>query len=312
MDFNQLLNKMREIDSSQSQSIGEECGAMPTPNMPAQAPQETPPPSMTVNLNAQGLDNIESMMKLFQKVNPDMMPKEPANDMSFGTTPAIMQVTPSDQKPINKLLPDLSDEPSVDSPGDPRSQETGRKSEAWNNEPDEQMHDLDSLIRNGDDLHKKKGTYPKVAGGDNPMQRVSEDNSEAQDYIRDMTAKIQSGEVDADEVESEFFTTLSFYDIDDDQIMRSWEKITGTTEPRSRRASSDQIENDIEDLVGITSEPYDYDDDNDDDINKYRDRAKSGSLGIDKSGFGTGLESVDDLRSQIREDLKRRLASFKS
>jgi hypothetical protein len=35
--------------------------------------KDTPPPSMSVNLNAQGLDDIAELMKLMTKVNPDMI-----------------------------------------------------------------------------------------------------------------------------------------------------------------------------------------------------------------------------------------------
>jgi hypothetical protein len=38
------------------------------------------------------------------------------------------------------------------------------------NSPEEMVSDLDSAIPSGDDLHAEKGTYPTVAGGDNPMQ----------------------------------------------------------------------------------------------------------------------------------------------
>jgi len=340
MDFNQLLNRMREIDSSPSQSTVEQCGQMPTPSMPQPADPQTPPPSMSVNLNAQGIDNIESMMKLFQKVNPDMMPQTPAPGPTLGTPPAVMQISPADQTPINKMLPDLSDEPEVDSPGDTRGlphdhdkdheivktldrdgdgdhdmddhELEKNRQEAYANEPDEEMRDVDVLIRNGDDLHKKKGTYPKVAGGDNPMQRVSEDDSaEARDYIRDMAAKIQSGELDADEAESEFFNTLSFYDMSDEKIMRAWDRITGSDDRRSTKSPSDDIQGDLKDLIKLTRDA-DNSDDNDDDVDQYRSQARSGGLGIDKTGFGTGLESTNDLRSQIREDLKQRLAALKT
>ena len=148
MNFQDLLRKINTLD----QPVGEECG-MPAPIVAptsdvAKAP-ETPPPSMSVNLNAQGMDNIENLMKLFTKVNPDMMPKADAP-------------MPTMSNPIIKLAtmkkPDAMNMPPKD--------------EAWDNEPDEEIKGMDAAIRNGDDLHKRKGTYPKVAGGDNPMQRM--------------------------------------------------------------------------------------------------------------------------------------------
>lgn len=41
--------------------------------------------------------------------------------------------------------------------------------EAYVNEPDEQYGDFSDAIPNGDDLHRKKGAYPKASGGDNAM-----------------------------------------------------------------------------------------------------------------------------------------------
>jgi hypothetical protein len=50
--------------------------------------------------------------------------------------------------------------------------------EAWENEPDEKIGGMDAAIRNGNDLNRSKKTFPKVSGGDNPMQRM-----ESQDEI---------------------------------------------------------------------------------------------------------------------------------
>jgi hypothetical protein len=36
--------------------------------------------------------------------------------------------------------------------------------------PDEVVLDFETAVPSGSDLHRAKGTYPKVAGGDNPMQ----------------------------------------------------------------------------------------------------------------------------------------------
>ena len=40
-------------------------------------------------------------------------------------------------------------------------------------EPDEEVMDLDAAIRDGDDLHRRKKSYPATAGGDNPMNTES-------------------------------------------------------------------------------------------------------------------------------------------
>ena len=132
MDFNSLMAKMRELDQPAptapvAEAPVEECGEPMMGNMPpsmADKP-DTPPPSMSVNINAQGMDDISELMKLLTKVNPDMinqpMPAEMPGDM-----PSIMPPGPSissigdlgdlDKGPL-KMLPDLDKEPE----GEPMS-----------------------------------------------------------------------------------------------------------------------------------------------------------------------------------------------
>jgi hypothetical protein len=200
MDFNQLMMKMRELDQPATEQTAEECGMPPTSMPPAGMPpkQETPPPSMSVNLNAQGLDNIEDMMKLFQKVNPDMGPMDKP-DMpplpSMGMEPNIMSIKPS--LPPLKMLPDL-DADNDDMPGgekdhmepdgdegpepkmpsdDDGDEEDDKKKSEWANSPvgsesEPEVRGIDSVIPDGNDLNRPKKTFPKVAGGDNPMQKM--------------------------------------------------------------------------------------------------------------------------------------------
>ena len=77
MNFHQLLSKMQELDqpvttAQTNEATIEECGDMPPAPM-GMSHKDTPPPSMSVNLNAQGLDDIAELMKLMTKVNPDMI-----------------------------------------------------------------------------------------------------------------------------------------------------------------------------------------------------------------------------------------------
>ena len=67
MNFNELYKRINNIDKGLTE-CGEPMGAL-MGNQPT-----TPPPTMSVNFNAQGMDNIKSMMDLWTKVNPDMMP----------------------------------------------------------------------------------------------------------------------------------------------------------------------------------------------------------------------------------------------
>ena len=203
MDFQQLLAKMVELDQPTTETIAaptvDECGPMGmTPPMADQTP---PPahPSMSVNLNAQGMDNIESLMKLMTKVNPDMI-NQPQGGMPpmpslTGPGPSIASIKP--ELPPLKMLPDL-DADNDDMPGgekdmeikgldqdgdgdhdmDDHDMEKKDKEEAFGNSLDDsepETMDMDAAIRNGDDLHKKKSMHKAAAGGDNAMAAESTD-----------------------------------------------------------------------------------------------------------------------------------------
>jgi hypothetical protein len=58
---------------------------------------------------------------------------------------------------------------------DDHDMEKKDKDEAWANEPDEEEKDIDFMTNKmSGGMNRRKGTHPKVAGGDNPMQRVKE------------------------------------------------------------------------------------------------------------------------------------------
>lgn len=226
MNFHELMAKMRDLDQpSVTPSVTEEplsdCGDMGAPMGAPNAamPKDHPPPSMSVNLNAQGMDDIESLMKLLTKVNPDMMPKGPAADMpTIDISPMKPSMPPMslgnlDAGPL-KMLPDLDKdepegvhaEPDADNMGGPSDNDTDnmpggmdgvskaqgdldndgdhdmddhdmekddKKKDEWANEPDEDVKDVDYMVNKlAGGMNRPKGTYPKVAGGDNPMQRM--------------------------------------------------------------------------------------------------------------------------------------------
>ena len=114
---------MQELDSPAIENISTTdeggCGMSPAP-MPGIPPKpDIPPPSMSVNINAQGMENIEDMMKLFTRVNPDMMPKIPEPMPTLSIMPPMgmdKPMGPPEMKPINKLLPDFDAE-NDDMPG---------------------------------------------------------------------------------------------------------------------------------------------------------------------------------------------------
>jgi len=260
MDFHQLLAKMQELDTTPApvaevQPIqAEECGMMPPPSSSMSKP-DTPPPSLSVNLNAHGLDDIEAIMKLVSKVNPDMekpaMPPMP----TLSPEPSILSIKPS--LPPLKMLPDfdadnddkvggemdidkgpesdgdddtkniimkMADEKDDDEgsqPGglaqsldrdgdgdhdmddhdmepssdDDNGEDDEEKKEAYANEPDECEADIDYMNNTlAGGMNRPKGTFPKVAGGDNPMQRVHESKDELRAQIRaELMRRLEEG-----------------------------------------------------------------------------------------------------------------------
>jgi hypothetical protein len=206
MDFQQLLAKMVELDQPTTETTApivstEACGD-PMGMTPPMADQTPPPahPSMSVNLNAQGMDNIESLMKLMTKVNPDMI-NQPQGGMPpmpslSGPGPSIASIKP--ELPPLKMLPDF-DADNDDMPGgekdmpikgldqdgdgdhdmdDHGMEKKKDKEEAFGNSLDDsepETMDMDAVIRNGDDLHKKKSMHRAAAGGDNAMAAESTD-----------------------------------------------------------------------------------------------------------------------------------------
>jgi hypothetical protein len=253
MDFNQLLAKMRDLDQPTTQSMPatEACGDAPMPmSMPPSVTSQTPPPShpsMSVNLNAQGMDNIESLMKLMTKVNPDMI-NQPSKMMPMPAMTAMPSLTPPgpsisaigdlgnlDAGPL-KMLPDLDmdkphDEPDADNMGSPSDMDSDNmpgdndldkvqgdqddgedqdddrgmekddeKKNEYANEPEEKYKDIDYMVNKlAGGMNGPKGTYPKVAGGDNPMQRVEavDLRTSIRNELRDRLAEAKSEKFDA-------------------------------------------------------------------------------------------------------------------
>jgi hypothetical protein len=223
MNFNQLLAKMQELDQPlETTSVIEEplqdCGPMPTPqsSMP-----DTPPPSMSINLNAQGLDNIEDLMKLIKAVNPEMdKPMMPAPTISISPMDKPMD-KPMGLPPL-KMLPDLDkDEGDMstdynkdgqldahekdhaselpllrsldqdkdgDHDMDDHNMQKKEKDEAYGNSmsgSEPETKDMDAAIPDGNDLHKSKKSYSgKPYRGDNPMAAGAFESTDLRAQIR--------------------------------------------------------------------------------------------------------------------------------
>ena len=189
MNFQELLTKMQELD----QPAAEACGDSPMPlSMPPKP--DTPPPTMSINLNAQGLDNIEQLMKLVKSVNPDIdKPASPVSSISIAPMAKPMDGA-MDAMPPLKMLPDFDDDKidlppmhdkdhemikklDKDSDGDhdmdDHDLERKSKDEAYGNSvagSEPEYAGIDAAMPAGNDLNRPKKSFSgKPYRGDNPM-----------------------------------------------------------------------------------------------------------------------------------------------
>jgi hypothetical protein len=206
MNFEKLLAKMVELDRPVGEAQVQECPQMDAaPIQPSPIP-EVAPPSMSVNLNAQGLDNIEQILKLITKVNPDMAPKDAS--LPALTAPAGIASIASPEIPPLKMLPDFDkEEPedSMDKPNDDKMNvikisgeddeddnkidvfpgDDEENKEEYENEPNTEYKDADYMNNKlAGGMNRPKGTFPKVAGGDNPMQKKQFESGDLRAQIR--------------------------------------------------------------------------------------------------------------------------------
>jgi hypothetical protein len=152
MNFNDLMAKMRELDQPVPETIQapvsdapvEACGDVPP--APMDSKPDTPPPSMSVNINAQGMDDIGELMKLLTKVNPDMINQKDAPMPPMGAEPSIASIAPS--LPPLKMLPDL-DADNDDMPGGEKDIEI--KGLDRDNDGDHDMDDHDAEKKDKDE-----------------------------------------------------------------------------------------------------------------------------------------------------------------
>jgi hypothetical protein len=218
MNFNQLLAKMAELDQPAVEAVTTEAVLDECPSeMASTAAPSAPEPSMSLNLNAQGMDNIENLMKLMTKVNPDMINQPATPAPSLSAMPSLMPPGPSissigdlgnlDKGPL-KMLPDL-DKDNDDMPGGEKdieikgldrdgdgdhdmgdhdmekddSEPKDDEKKEWANSLDDsepEVKDTDYMNNKlAGGMNRPKDTFPKVAGADNPMQRSRIDTRES-------------------------------------------------------------------------------------------------------------------------------------
>jgi hypothetical protein len=142
MDMKKLLNIVSgtKEKTQLTESSIVECGDMPPAPM-------TPPVTMNVSLNAQGIDQIKDLLGLMHRAEGEM-------------TPPPMQMPMALPTPKSDDLGDIVKIAGLKNP---------EKEESYANEPEEEYGDMDDAVPNGDDLHKSKKMFKKAQDGDNPM-----------------------------------------------------------------------------------------------------------------------------------------------
>lgn len=180
MNFQELLAKMQQLDrpASTVEQVTDEmgCGDMSQSMPPSMPPANEPPvapPSMSINLNAQGMDNIEDLMKLVTKVNPDMDKPNLPPLPSMGDMPSIASIKPA--MPPLKMLPDLDSEPEGDHPEPDADNFGGPSDNDADNKIDVIQKSMGDIDGDGDhdmddhDAEKKDKKDEKEAFGNSPI-----------------------------------------------------------------------------------------------------------------------------------------------
>ena len=147
----------------------EECPMSPAP-MDSVGNDDGPKPTVSINLNAQGIDDIAELMKLMTKVNPDMInqPEKPA-----AITPLALPSNDRPELPPLKMLPDYDAEQGPEDNKDD-SEEEKEKEEAFGNslnDSEPEVKDTDYMVNKlaGGMNKPKQMVKHSYKQGDNPM-----------------------------------------------------------------------------------------------------------------------------------------------
>jgi hypothetical protein len=202
MQMIDVLKRLAELDADnpniikESQQV-EECGMMPgmVPEMGMDIAPEKPSMPASINMTAGSGDELSNMlatiMQLAGQKSADAVSAGPALDNTppaagmleptSGDSPAdtmrsvIDKLNPMDDEggdDVSKSHGDLDNDGDHDM-DDHDMEKDDKKKDEWANEPDEEYKDVDYMVNKlAGGMNRPKGTYPKVAGGDNPMQRT--------------------------------------------------------------------------------------------------------------------------------------------
>jgi len=202
MEMKKLLNII-----SEGKQITENCGGMMNNATSIPGAPSTPPVTMSVNLNAQGIDQIKDLLNLMNKADSPLAPGILGQSPAPMSMPAPADVPPMISQPMlapkaepmgtapeGPKEPDMRDLIKIASSPEPDEKEMDpgeqpaakkemqavagevkgladelKNSPAGTGMDEPTTYGMDAAVPSGDDLHKQKGAYPKVNGGDNPM-----------------------------------------------------------------------------------------------------------------------------------------------
>lgn len=161
-DMKAILESFNRVESGV-----EECGMpMGSPTIPS-----SPPVTMSVNLNAQGVENIKELLNLMNKADASRISAPMALPIGGMEMPAaIHKAEPSDSVGGMAQIRDLISKADEEVPAEEGAMD-GHFADATT-APDEEYADIDAVIPTGDDMHSKGDEAPKVNGGGNPMQET--------------------------------------------------------------------------------------------------------------------------------------------
>jgi hypothetical protein len=170
MDFKKLLSKITDMDKptqvlTESVQPIEECGIMPTlGGMGMMGGAGHPPITMNVSMNASGPEGIRELLNVL-KGNGDDAP----DDAISSPAGAIVAVSGPEHDMGHDDIEhdDMGHDDMGHDKGD--ADELELELDEYANSPDEEYAPISAAIPSGNDLNKPKRTFPKVAGGDNPM-----------------------------------------------------------------------------------------------------------------------------------------------
>lgn len=171
MDFQQLLAKMAQLDQpvAEAAEVVAECPQdLSNVGTPIAAPVE-PSPSMSVNLNAQGLNNIADLIKLIAKAEEGEIetPEMPA----LAIDAPGMTLSGDEEGPEALPNMDLDNTDGEEGPElDDQDSEEEPKDE-WANSPDPELDTVDTMVNKlaGGPNEPKQMFKHSYKQGDNPM-----------------------------------------------------------------------------------------------------------------------------------------------